>query len=133
MDQYMSPQLENQLLPLPEQLPLDGECLPCFVHRMLNRECVGLKWTTAYRDARAPRATAIERKFAELGGHCDCEVIANVYRRTPEKWMLPTPHEVRATPSPACLRVRKGCIRPCALWVKREGVQWGRPHAKRAD
>lgn len=131
MDQYMSPELENQLPRLPEPLPLDGECLPCFVHRMLNHECLGLKWTKAYRDTRAPRATAIERKFAELGGHCDCEVIANVYRMAPGQWVLPVPHEFRGTPSPACRGVRKGCIRPCELWVKREGVQWGRGRARR--
>lgn len=131
MEQYMSPEIENQLLRLPEPQPQEGECLPCFVHRMLNHECVGLKWTTVYRDSRVPRATAIERKFSELGGHCDCEVIANVYRRVSEQWLIPVPHDIRETPSPHCFGVRKGCIRPCGLWVKREGVQWGNRRSKR--
>lgn len=132
MDQYISVDLENQLSRLPGGLPLEGECLPCFVHRMLNRECLGLKWTVTYRNAKAPRATAIERKFAELGGHCDCEVIANVYRPKPGQWPASSSPEIRGIAVPACLGVRRGCVLPCARWTKREGVQWGGRRSRRA-
>ena len=60
-------------------LPQRYECLACYLNRMLDHGCNGLKWCTTYRDLRAPRATAMERKFPELGGYCDCEVMANVF------------------------------------------------------
>lgn len=38
--------------------PLPGECLVCYVVRMLDFGCKGHRWLERYRDLRAPRATA---------------------------------------------------------------------------
>jgi len=63
--------------------PRDGECLRCYLLRMLTAHgCDGThRWTIRWRDARAPRATGLLRKLARRGGCCcDCEVIFNVWR-----------------------------------------------------
>ena len=60
--------------------PHERECLLCYVHRMLEYGCTGLRWAVRYRDLRAPRATAMERRLGEKGGYCDCEIFLNGYR-----------------------------------------------------
>lgn len=119
MEQYPVRDLDEALKVVLQLPPWPRECLACYVRRMLEHGCNGLKWTKAYRDLRAPRATALERKFAELGGTCDCEVMANVFHPTAELW------ERDEVNIPPCLTVRLGTIRPCALWLMRGGVQWG--------
>ena len=56
-----------------------AECLLCYVHRMLELGCTGLRWAQRYRDLRAPRATALERRLGQRGGFCDCEIFLNGY------------------------------------------------------
>jgi hypothetical protein len=62
------------------------ECLLCYVYRMLAFGCTGHRWTRHYRDLRAPRATALERRLREKGGFCDCEIFVNGYEPVPEHW-----------------------------------------------
>ena len=57
----------------------DGECLLCYVYRMLELGCSGLRWAGRYRDIRAPRATGLERRLGTMGGFCDCEIFMNAY------------------------------------------------------
>ena len=57
----------------------EQECLFCYVARMLGEHgCdTTLRFARSYRDQRAPRATAIERRMGQLGGFCDCEIFLN--------------------------------------------------------
>ena len=41
----------------------EGECLLCYVYRMLEFGCTGFRWAGRYRDVRAPRATGLERRL----------------------------------------------------------------------
>jgi hypothetical protein len=57
----------------------DGECLFCYVARMLDEHgCDStLRFARHYRDQRVPRATAVERRMGSMGGFCDCEILLN--------------------------------------------------------
>jgi Protein of unknown function (DUF2695) len=65
--------------------PDDRECLRCFLLRMIGEfGCTGThRWTLRWRDVRAPRASGLVGKLAELGGGCDCEVLLNVFPQYP--------------------------------------------------
>lgn len=110
--------------------PRPGECLLCYVYRMLEHGCTGLRWARLYRDLRAPRATALERRLGDRGGFCDCEIFLNGFDLRPE-YLVPEREYVDADgvvtstdpmyPSlmPACLGARRGSTRPCGLWAAR--------------
>jgi len=69
--------------------PEPGECLLCYVHRMLVEfgcDC-RLRFAAHYRDVRAPRATGLERRLGNSGGFCDCEIFLNGYDLHPEYWV----------------------------------------------
>lgn len=125
MENYLDSELKDALSVVRSRLPLTNECLACYVFRMLAHGCDGLKWSLAYRDNRAPRATALERKFPLLGGYCDCEVIANVFHPNESMWKLDEPGGIDEDNQPACMSVRRGTIQPCELWLMRSGIQWG--------
>ena len=125
MEQYPVTELEDALKVVKRLLPPRYECLACYVNRMLGHGCIGLKWCTTYRDLRAPRATAMERKFPALGGYCDCEVLANVFRINDALWPHAEDGSNDDTYIPQCHKVRLGTIKPCDLWLMRSGVQWG--------
>lgn len=102
-------------------LPRPGECLACYLERMLEFGCRGLRWATRYRDVGAPRATGLEKRLAAMGGHCDCEVLFNAY----------VPLASIADPGAAVLRlppcrgVRRGSTQPCRVWTRRpRGLAW---------
>jgi len=65
--------------------PDDRECLRCFLLRMISEfGCAGThRWTIRWRDVRAPLASGLVGKLAELGGGCDCEVLLNVFPQYP--------------------------------------------------
>jgi hypothetical protein len=88
--------------------PRDRECLTCYVSRMLGEfGCdTTLRWAGLWRDACAPRATALERRLSRHGGFCDCEIAFNVY---PDQMLLP-----EGQPRPPCRGVsRRGSTAPC--------------------
>ena len=112
-----------------------GECLLCYVHRMLPLGCVGLRWATRYRNLRAPRATALEGRLGQKGGFCDCEIFLNAFE--PARELLTPDHEVESDGAihhvdadwpeqmPACRGVRAGSTQGCTLWVRqRRGSSW---------
>ncbi len=111
--------------------PRPGECLLCYVHRMLlEYNCNGrLRFARHYRDRRAPRATGLERRLGSAGGYCDCEIFLNGYCLRPEH-QLPSgdvsdddrhePDPTRPDPLPGCTQVRAGSTQPCTLWWRRE-------------
>jgi len=69
--------------------PEQGECLLCYVHRMLVAfGCDGrLRFSGHFRDVRAPRATALERRLGRTGGYCDCEIFLNGYDLREVYWV----------------------------------------------
>lgn len=110
--------------------PQPGECLLCYVYRMLEHGCTGLRWASRYRDLRAPRATALERRLGERGGFCDCEIFLNAFdlrpeHLEPEREYIDTDGVVTITdpmypnPMPTCRGARRGSTRPCGLWAAR--------------
>jgi hypothetical protein len=114
--------------------PHDRECLLCYVHRMLEYGCTGLRWAVRYRDLRAPRATAMERRLGEKGGYCDCEIFLNGYEPAPELWTQPQEYEEDGVGCiddpewpeqlPACRGVRAGSTQGCTLWVRQRRREW---------
>lgn len=104
-----------------------GECLLCYVWRMLEFGCTDLRWSKHYRDVRAPQATGLERRLARRGGYCDCEIFMNGYRPAERLWTRPEAEivdgveliEDAAPPEvmPACEGAAPGSVTPCALWV----------------
>lgn len=104
-----------------------GECLLCYVWRMLEFGCVGLRWAKRYRDIRAPRARALERRLGQRGGFCDCEIFMNAYQPAPHLWIVPEPvddedvdWEDDASPPeemPPCEGAAPGSTKPCGLWT----------------
>ncbi|ASN38070.1 hypothetical protein CGQ24_02930 [Arthrobacter sp. 7749] len=125
MEQYTVDELEDALKVVKMLIPQRYECLACYLNRMLSHGCTGLKWCTTYRDLRAPTATALERKFPALGGHCDCEVMMNVFRANEAFWPREAENPSDDSYVPPCHKVRLGTIKPCELWVMRTGIQWG--------
>lgn len=87
--------------------PRDGECLACYLDRLLRTApCDGThRLARRYRDAMAPRATALERRMSDRGGHCDCEILWNVY-------------DSKSDEVSPCLLVRRGSTTPCGLWER---------------
>jgi len=65
-----------------------GECLCCYVGRLLNEYCCDctLRFARQYRDAVAPRATALERRLGYVGGYCDCVIFLNGWSLDQRFW-----------------------------------------------
>jgi hypothetical protein len=91
--------------------PGEGECVLCFVARMLDAwGCDDtLRFAERYRVRRAPRASALLRRFGDLGGYCDCEIFLNGY-------VVVDPFGVGL---PACQGVGRGSAQPCGAWTRR--------------
>ena len=130
MDTDVVVDTERELRLLSAELtdPHDNECLLCYVWRMLEHGCTGLRWATRYRDLRAPRATALERRLGEKGGYCDCEIFLNGYELAREHWTPAREYEQDGVlwyreeeppeHAPPCRGVRAGATKGCALWVR---------------
>ncbi|MFG6402317.1 DUF2695 domain-containing protein [Microbacterium sp. P04] len=118
--------------------PEEGECLVCFVNRMLNAfGCDNtLRFARAWRDERAPRATSLEERLADRGGFCDCEILYNAYWPAGHLWSVEQWNDLAdggqeytegAPPEtmPSCELSRKGSTKPCGLWEGvRRGANW---------
>lgn len=102
--------------------PQPGECVICFVARMLDEfGCdTSLRFALRYRDLVAPLATGLERRLGAMGGYCDCEIFLNGVRlgdHLLEHDEFDEP--VAPDPVPRCGGVRRGSTRSCANWVRR--------------
>ena len=114
--------------------PHERECLLCYVYRMLEYGCTGLRWAVRYRDLRAPRATALERRLGRRGGYCDCEIFLNGYEPAHELWTPEREHDEDGVTCiddagwpeqlPACRGVRAGSTQGCTLWVRQRRDGW---------
>jgi hypothetical protein len=104
--------------------PYEHECLCCYVARMLGEfPCDGThRHALRFRDARAPRATALRDRLSRVGACCcDCELFLNGYRLP--AWLDAYDDEVdeaepAGDPLPPCAGVRRGSVRPCSNWVR---------------
>ncbi len=109
----------------------EGECLCCYVARQLNEYgCSGGHGPSIrYRDAVAPRATALLDRLSRLGACCcDCELFLNGYEPHPRFWTPEREVDDRGAtlviaaepphPPPPCAGVRRGSVRPCDNWVR---------------
>lgn len=110
--------------------PRPGECLPCYVCRMmLEFGCNGrLRFAVHYRDVRAPRATGLERRLGRMDGYCDCEIFLNGYDLRPGYWVPESAEQGEIAyangltwpdPLPGCTGARLGSTQPCSLWRRR--------------
>lgn len=104
--------------------PRPRECLICYVMRMLEFGCHGQYWLKRYRDLRAPRATALERRMAQKGGYCDCEVLMNAFHPNPWYFSANEDGDIVIESMPHCLGVRGGSTQSCLLWVDRNVIRW---------
>jgi uncharacterized protein DUF2695 len=109
----------------------EGECLCCYVARQLDEfSCDGThRHALRFRDASAPRATALQERLSRIGACCcDCELFLNGYEPHPRLW---TPERevddggvtviIEAAPPerlPPCAGVCHGSVRPCGNWVR---------------
>jgi hypothetical protein len=107
-------------------LPLEGECLYCYVHRMLAEYGCDhrFRWATHYRDVRAPRAKALEARLGRMAG-CDCELFVNgvtLVRRLQVVRDDVDDHDLdRRWPEtlPECAGIRTGSTQRCRHWTRR--------------
>ena len=117
--------------------PATGECLACYVARMLDEfGCdTTLRFAARFGDETALRASGLERRLGNQGGFCDCEILINalvLHQRfwTPEQEVE---HQGYAeiidaeppTTLPACATVRRGSTQPCGNWVTRRWSMYG--------
>ena len=98
--------------------PEQGECLTCFVDRMLTQfGCDGtLRFALFYRDERAPHAASLAQALAGAGGFCDCEILMNAVEPAGGEDLFDV---APSTVMPACSEVPAGSTRPCANWRER--------------
>ncbi|HET7397714.1 MAG TPA: DUF2695 domain-containing protein [Intrasporangium sp.] len=106
--------------------PGPGECLACFVHRMVaDRGCTGvLGWVERWRSERARRATALAARLQRRGATCDCAVIGRVWSLSAALWEPdPTSGELlEPGVLPQCRGVRPNSTHPCEHWVDRHDL-----------
>ncbi|WP_164520387.1 DUF2695 domain-containing protein [Specibacter cremeus] len=96
---------------------LPGECLPCFVLRMiLAAGCDScLTWVRRYRDERLPGAATLDHDLFRAGAHCDCHAVLVTYARREELWDVPhCPDCGMPQDKPPCMGASGQ--EPCGLW-----------------
>jgi hypothetical protein len=102
--------------------PAGGECLCCYVVRMLDAfGCDNtLRWARCFRDERAPRATGLERRLGSMGGYCDCEIFMNGLSLVDRLRVLDplTDELVWPKERPACGGVRRSSTQWCDNWQR---------------
>jgi hypothetical protein len=120
--------IERELRHLSVELtqPKPGECLHCYVYRMLEFGCTGLRWAARYRDLKAPRATALAGRLMSKGAGCDCEIFMNGWSLRREYGVYDPETEEHEYPEEvlACKGVRAGSIQPCGIWTVRRYGFW---------
>jgi hypothetical protein len=113
---------------LAEVMPLDAECLACFVHRMVRDQgCTdALRWVEHFRRLRAGRATALTRRLGDRGASCDCSVTTVVWQPHPGLWEWDDAGELSPpTHLPACSGVRPNSTQPCQHWTPATRAAFG--------
>ncbi|GAB6985700.1 hypothetical protein JCM10369A_22240 [Nocardioides pyridinolyticus] len=115
-------EVEHYLRAVAEREPQEGECLVCFVARMVAEfGCdSSLLWATRFRDLRSPTATALERRFRSQAVRCDCLVVQKAYQPVREVMVRDVHTDELEPPErmPPCAGVRRTNTRPCAHWER---------------
>lgn len=99
--------------------PVQGECVACFVRRMVERcACTGtLIWAEHWKRVRSPSASAFIGRLERRGAVCDCALVSVLWTLSPEHWTFTTSGELTAPDvAPACAGVRPRATGPCGLW-----------------
>jgi Protein of unknown function (DUF2695) len=122
MDPDPATAAETDLVALSEALtrPRPGECLLCFVDRMLQSfGCdVTLRWVRRWRDLRLPRASGLERRLGRSGAFCDCEVFLNGWTVRDDLLVPDDSGDGNWPPErPECAGVGSPSSQPCSTWV----------------
>ena len=111
--------------PADDWSPRAGECLPCYLRRMVERGgCTGtLVWAEHWRRLRSPRACALIARLERQGATCDCAVTSVVWSlsRAVFEWSESGTLEEPAV-LPGCERVRPRSTRSCELWSSMAAV-----------
>ena len=121
--------LEQHLAELAVRLtePAPGECVLCYVDRMLAAfgcDCT-LRSARSWRDRRLPRRTGLERRLEARGGFCDCEVFLNGWTLRGHLEVLGDDGEPTwPAERPPCARVGPRSSQPCANWEPRRRGRW---------
>jgi hypothetical protein len=104
--------------------PHRGECLLCYVARMLaTRGCDNtLRWARRWRDLRLPRATGLERRLRARGGYCDCEALMNGWALRSELEALDG--DVEPDDPAPCPGVPSRSSQPCGQWTDVGSGRW---------
>jgi hypothetical protein len=115
---------ETELIALSDELtrPGPGECLFCFVDRMLvafGCDCT-MRWVRRWREVRLPRASGLENRLGRRGAFCDCEVFLNGWT-VREDLLVPDEDGEADWPRerPPCPGVGPRSSQPCSTWVPR--------------
>jgi hypothetical protein len=115
-------QVEHYLRAVVEREPHEGECLVCFVERMVAEYGCdsSLLWATRFRDLRSPTATALEKRLRSKAVRCDCLVFQKAYQPVREVMVrdVHTDELERPKRMPPCAGVRRTNTRPCAHWER---------------
>lgn len=106
----------------------DGECLYCYVARMLDEHgCdTTLRFARRYRDQRAPAATGLEDMLGDMGGFCDCEIFLNgmTLAGSSDPGDDETEETLLPKELPECRGVERGSIMSCGVWEMRPDSGW---------
>jgi hypothetical protein len=111
-------QLAEQLLAV-----RPNECIACYVLRMLHQfGCDGShRFAVRWRDLRAPRAVALERRLAGMGACCcDCELMLNTWQthHRLDTWNAVLQQVEPPERMPACAGHRPRSTTPCGNWER---------------
>ena len=103
-------------------VPREGECLACYVSRMVEAHgCdLTLRWARLYRDVVAPRDDRLERRLEAGGGTCDCEVPVVCWTLAPP-WSTGTSFwgdSIWPGSLPPCAGAPTGSTSPCLRWER---------------
>lgn len=105
--------------------PLPRECVLCFVWRMVDAygcNATG-RWVRLWREARAPRATAVEHRLGRRPAFCDCELFVDNWDLRPLREAVRAGLPAARARAVACPGVRGGSAQPCGLWERHQPVR----------
>ena len=101
--------------------PRPGECLPCYLLRMVGDGCRGHTVTDHWRRMAAPNAVRLRRMLSDLGACCcECQVFAWVYDLRPAfKELFVEAARRGDLEPPRCRGVRPGSVQPRVYWERK--------------
>jgi uncharacterized protein DUF2695 len=112
---------ERYLQAVVEAEPQEGECLVCFVTRMVEEHGCDTTylWARRFRDLRSPTATGLEKRYWQRSVTCDC-LIGQSYQLVRELLVRDVHSDELEPPVrlPPCAGVRRTSTQHCANWER---------------